>query len=166
MKAFQSVRYVLLIGLSLFIVSCKKDKNNSNTYKNSFSLTVTGSSWTASSVSATINTTANAVVITATDGASQHIDIYISKDISSGTEQKIYKTGTTPASGDLLTAYYSIGSFSINTKTFSDWLKTSLKITEHDKTNRILKGSFTGGGILFSDNSTPNISGGGFDIKY
>ncbi|MEP7374154.1 MAG: hypothetical protein ABI675_12240 [Chitinophagaceae bacterium] len=165
MKTFQSTAYVLVIALSFFGTSCKKDKNDTTAYKNNFALAVTGSSWTASSVSATVNEASNAIVITASGGG-QKIDIYISKDISSGTEQKIYTTTTVPSSTDLANSYYSIGSFIIDTKTFSNWGKTSVKITEHDKTNKIIKGRFTGGGVFFSDNSSSLVSGGGFDINY
>ena len=155
----------MLIGLTFFVTSCKKDKNDTTAYKNNFSLAVTGSSWTASSVSATVNATSNAIVITASGGG-QTIDIYISKDISSGTEQKIYTTTAVPSSTDLASSYYSIGSFIIDAKTFSNWAKTFVKITEHDKINKIIKGSFTGGGVFFSDNSSSLVSGGGFDINY
>ena len=165
MKTFQSTAYVLLIGLSFFVTSCKKDKNDTTAYKNNFSLAVTGSSWTASSVSATVDAASNAIVITASGGG-QKIDIYISKDISSGTEQKIYTTATVPSSTDVASSYYSIGGFIINARTFSNWAKTSVKITEHDKTNKVIKGSFTGGSVLFSDNSYSLVSGGGFDINY
>lgn len=164
-KVTQSLRILILITFIFTHNSCKK--NNATPAASKFNMQLSTGNWVADKVTASENTTLNALVFTASKG-SENIRFYISKAFEEGSSSKLYYAASGfSSSSDLLPGIFTDQTNIINGKTLAGWGKAGIQIIIYDKKNKVLKGSFLNGGfILFTDNSNATVQGGEMEIHY